>query len=902
MHSKEHNTLSGEHDGRDVRGASETPTDAPAFLESVFDAVREPLVVLDGRLSVQSANRSFYRTFRVTPQETEGRLLYDLGNGQWDIPRLRTLLEEILPQRRSFEDFEVEHDFPDIGRKVMLLNARKLRQAGAELILLAMEDVTERRRAEAQEQTTEARSRSLLKNVQDHAFFTLDPEGRVNSWSAAAEYVLGYTEAEAIGQSFSFIFTPEDRQRGVPEAELRAAREQGRAEDERWHPRKGGERFWGKGIVSVLRDAEGRLTGFSKIVRDMTAWKDAEQALRESEALYRAIAQHFPNGAIYVFDRNLRFRVADGDALASLGYTRESLEGKTVWEAADQETCSTLAERYTRVLAGEALHFDTELKGRTFSSACVPIVNDLGDVVAGMVVSKDVSERKRTEAALELARSQAETRQRYLEAVLEALPLGVAVTDAQGGVALCNRGYTDMWGPPPITRSVEDYEQYRAWWVDSGRAVLPHEWASARAVREGEAVLGQILKIERFDGGYRYVHNSAVPIRDEKGKATGCAVAVQDITELRQAEEALQEANRRKDAFLATLAHELRNPLAPLRTSLDLLHALRGDGAACEEPLRIMDRQLGHLVHLVDDLLDISRISRGNIRLRKERIEVAEIIDAALEMSDSGLRRDDRRLTVNIASDPLSVEGDRVRLVQVVANLLNNAAKFTDTGGHIDLCVVPEGDRVEIRVQDDGRGILRDRLTDIFEIFSQAEPGRDGGLGIGLSLVRGLVALHGGTVRADSEGPGCGATFTVSLPLCRSVPAQPVSEEAAEMDLMPPCRVLVVDDNRDLAEGLRLLLTTLKAEVRVAHDGAEAVRICGNWQPTHVLMDLGMPGMDGYEAARRLCANHPNRTFRLVAISGWGGEEDVKQSLDAGFDQHVVKPVGVRELKTILSS
>jgi signal transduction histidine kinase len=647
---------------REARG------DALSYVESIHDTVREPLLLLDARLRVQSANRAFYRTFRVAPPDTAGRRLYDLGNGQWDIPRLRTLLEEILPQNLSIDDFEVEHVFPDIGPKVMLLNARRLRLAGTELILLAIEDVTERRRGEA----------------------------------------------------------------GLCE--------------------------------------------------------------------------------------------------------------------------------------------------------------------------KDITDRKVAEAAMHAASREAEKRQRYVEAILQALPVGVIVTDAEGGVVLTNKRDEDIWGPRPVTRSVEDYEQYRAWWADSGRAVLPDEWASARAVREGAAVLGQVLEIERFDGGHRYVHNSAVPIRDEQGKVTGCAVAIQDITGLRQAEEALQEANRRKDVFLATLAHELRNPLAPLRTGLDLLRVLCGDAAACEEPLRIMDRQLRHLVHLVDDLLDVSRISRGMITLRKERLDLAEIVDAALDMSESGLRRGERRLALDVPPEPLPVEGDRVRLVQVVSNLLNNAAKFTEAGGRITLRVLRRGDRAEIRLQDDGRGIPRDRLAEIFEMFSQSEPGRDAGLGIGLSIARSLVALHGGTIRAESDGPGLGAVFTVSLPLCNSLPAEPEPQEATDTDAIAKRRVLVVDDNRDIVESLRLLFTLLKAEVRVAYDGAEALRVCADWQPTHILMDLRMPGMDGYEAARRLRADYPDRAFRLIAMTGWGRDEDRQRAREAGFDQYLVKPVGVAELKNILAS
>jgi PAS domain S-box-containing protein len=621
--------------------SEEAPTDALAYVNSIVDTVRESLVILGGRLRVLSANRAFYRTFRVSPQETEGQLLYDLGNGQWDIPRLRILLEEILPQNTSFDDYEVEHDFPDVGSKVMLLNARKLRLEGAELILLAIEDVTERRRAEAERQEIETRFTSLVKNIKDHSIFTLDPEGRVTSWNIAAEHVLRYTEADVLGRDFSFIFTPEDRSLGLPEAELRAARLHGRAEDERWHLRKGGQRFWALGIVSALHDAEGRLTGFSKILRDRTEWKLAEEAARE--------------------------------------------------------------------------------------------------------------------------------------------------------------------------------------------------------------------------------------------------------------------VNRRKDRFLATLAHELRNPLAPIRTSLDVLQQLGGGESGCAEPLRIMDRQLNHLVRLVDDLMDISRISRGKIALRKERLDLAEIIQTALEMNERVIDRDDRSLTVSVAASPLPVEGDRVRLVQVVSNLLNNAAKFTDQDGEILLRAEPRGDRVEIQVQDDGRGIPRDQLGEIFEPFAQAEPGRGGGLGIGLALVQRLVGMHGGTVIAESGGPGCGATFTVSLPLCRGGSAQPDTNEAAKAEPMPGRRVLVVDDNPDVAEALRILLTMLNAGVRIAHDGAEAVQICEAWQPTHILMDLGMPGMDGYEAARRLRAKHPAPTFRLVALSGWCGEQERKRSREAGFDAHLVKPVGVAELEDVIS-
>ncbi|MFO8004604.1 PAS domain-containing protein, partial [Guyparkeria sp.] len=269
----------GTGNGTSARSASRTDT---LDVRSIVDTVREPLLVLDRHLRVQSANRSFYRTFQVLPQDTEGRLLYDLGNRQWDIPRLRTLLEEILPHDTVVDDFELTHDFPDIGHKVMLLNARRLPQEGDDRILLALEDVTERRRAERERHEIETRFTALVKNIQDHSIFTLDPQGRVTSWNVAAEHILGYAEAEALGRHFAFIFTAEDREQGVPEAELRAARESGRADDERWHLRKNGERFWALGIVSALHDTDGRLTGFSKILRDMTDWKQSQEVMQAS--------------------------------------------------------------------------------------------------------------------------------------------------------------------------------------------------------------------------------------------------------------------------------------------------------------------------------------------------------------------------------------------------------------------------------------------------------------------------------------------------------------------------------------------------------------------------------------------------------------------------------------------
>jgi PAS domain S-box-containing protein len=883
-------------DGRS--SGAETRDEALAYARSIIDSLREPLLVLDGDLRVQSANRSFYRTFRVSPQDTEGRRLCDLGNGQWDVPRLRTLLEEVLPRNTSFDDFEIENDFPTIGRKVMLLNARRLQQEGDDQVLLGIEDVTERRRAEAERRDIESHFNSLVKNFKDHAIFTLDSEGRVTSWNVAAEHVLGYTKAEALGRHLAFIFTPEDREQGVPEAELRAAREQGRAEDERWHLRKGGERFWALGIVSALHDTDGRLTGFSKILRDKTDWKRAAQGLQASEQRLRmALDVAYTLAFEWDIPRNeVRRHHSRIGAVPETPQERPSTLEEFCAAIHPDDRESFLANLHA-ALAHPERGYRAEFRlcepdGRIVWVADHGYLECDGQGQPQRLVglSQNITERKAAEDALRAS----ELRYRTL-------------VEATGAVT---------WSCPPSGLQVAPQPEWMRFTGQTAEQMLGTGWGDAvhpedivlAAQRWQDAVAREEPfvnehRIRRHDGKWRWMSVHAAPIRDVRGEVVEWIGMNFDITERKQAEAALRESVRRKDDFLATLAHELRNPLAPIRTGLDLTQALRGDAAACEEPIRMMDRQLSHLVRLVDDLLDVSRISRGKIQLRKERLNLKEIIDAAVQMSDSALTRGNRRLAVDVPPQPLHVEGDRVRLVQIVSNLLDNAVKFTDADGHIALRVVPEGERVEIRVQDDGKGISPGRLDNIFEPFVQAEPALGTGLGIGLSLVRGLVELHGGTVSAESQGSGCGATFTVSLPLCHSGSAQPAADKATEFDvLQAQCRVLVVDDNRDIAEGLRLLLTILGAEVRVAHDGAEAVRICDDWLPTHVLMDIGMPGMDGYEAARRLRAKHPDNAFRLIAVTGWGQEEDRQRAREAGFDEHLVKPVGVRELKTVLSS
>ena len=373
----------------------------------------------------------------------------------------------------------------------------------------------------------------------------------------------------------------------------------------------------------------------------------------------------------------------------------------------------------------------------------------------------------------------------------------------------------------------------------------------------------------------------------------------------KRAEAVLQETDRRKDEFLAILAHELRNPLAPLRNALHVIR-LAGSNpnpATLEQTRGMMERQVQQMVHLIDDLLDISRITRGKIELRKERIELAAVIQDSLETCRPLIEAGGHELTVIMPPEPISLHADPTRLAQVFSNLLNNAAKYTPRGGAIRLTGERQGDEITVKVRDTGIGIPADMLPRIFEMFTQVDRSLErsqGGLGIGLSLVRGLVELHGGRVEARSEGPGQGSELLVRLPVhppVRAAQSAPASRHAAPHRR----RILVVDDNRDAADSLALLLTLQGSEVRTAYDGLEAIEAAAAFDPDVVLSDLGMPRMNGYEAAQKIRQQCGDRVV-LVAMTGWGQEEDKRRSSEAGFDYHLVKPVALEALEQLLAS
>jgi signal transduction histidine kinase/ActR/RegA family two-component response regulator len=373
------------------------------------------------------------------------------------------------------------------------------------------------------------------------------------------------------------------------------------------------------------------------------------------------------------------------------------------------------------------------------------------------------------------------------------------------------------------------------------------------------------------------------------------------LAERATALETLKEADRRKDEFLATLGHELRNPLSPLLTSLYLLKQSGGSKRLLDDTVAVMERQVHFLVRMVDDLLEISRITRGVIDVTMQPLDLASIVDAAIESSRPFVEGGRHQLSLISPAEALIVEGDSVRLTQVFANLINNAAKYTDVGGHIWIDVRREEGDAVVTVRDDGIGIAPEHLSAVFDMFTQvnrSDRRTQGGLGIGLTLVRSLIAVHRGSVVARSEGIGMGTTFEVRLPLAHD--QQPRATEPTVLGPLPDCRVLVVDDNRDAGQTLGMLLTSLHATVRTVHSGPDALAVIDEFDPEVVLLDIGMPFMDGYEVARRIRARR-GKNVRLIALTGWGQEDDVRRAQRAGFDHHLVKPPDIEKLGQLLA-
>jgi signal transduction histidine kinase/ActR/RegA family two-component response regulator len=551
-----------------------------------------------------------------------------------------------------------------------------------------------------------------------------------------------------------------------------------------------------------------------------------------------------------------------------------------------------------------------------------PVYGDDGTLLCMSHTTVNITAQVLAEQALKASQQQAvqsarhaEAARAYLAGVLTAAPVGVLVVDRDHAVLhrnpahviLFGSGFTDSGGLRI------DFARVNGWFIDgacAGRKLQPAEWPLQRALR-GETVDHCPLKVQTPGDppAYRMLLVSSAPIRDERGELVGAVAVSMDIEDRIRAEEGLKEADRRKDEFLAMLAHELRNPLAPIGSAAALLLRRHAEDAQLRGISAVITRQVQHMSGLIDELLDVARVTRGLITLDKVTLDAKRILADALEQARPGIEARGHTLQLSQPAQPAWVAGDHKRLVQVVVNLLNNAAKFTPEGGTIRVELAVNAGDVRVTVADNGLGMTPDLLARAFELFAQGERTLDrsqGGLGIGLALVQSLVTLHGGSVRAESAGLGQGACFTICLP--RIEPASTVVDDAARpalADAPGTLSILLVDDNEDALMMLEMLLAALGHRVTGTTSSREALRRIEAGTdaeaPDVFILDIGLPDIDGFSLARALRAKARTRHATLIALSGYGQDVDRAMALDAGFDQYFVKPVDVDRLAAALA-
>lgn len=613
-------------------------------------------------------------------------------------------------------------------------------------------------------------------------------------------------------------------------------------------------------------------------------------------------------------------RASDGtylqvnDAFLDLiGYSRAEVIGSNGVALGIVSAVQRLANMQTLRETGGSIAVQVRAKNgeaRTLQATSATI--DFGGESCLVSVCIDTSERLASDAQLRDSEARARARADELAVLMDALPATVLIAaDAECKHVRTNRAGHELLRSRPgtnVSKTASETSPTRHFKVYvNNQEVPPHDLPLQRAAR-GSEVRNHEEQLHFEDGQVVHLYGSAVPLRDASGHPRGAIGAFVDVTRLKQAEAALREADRRKDEFLALLSHELRNPLAPIVAAAQTME-LEGDTSA-EHEREIIVRQSQHLVRLVDDLLDVSRVSRGLVTLSKRPIELAVVIDTAVEAITPLIEERRHRLQVVVPRQGLLVNVDEIRLTQVVCNLLTNAARYTPYRGCIEVGAALEGNEAVLRIRDNGAGIDASLLPHIFDLFVQGGRGIDrsqGGLGLGLALVRSLVTLHGGRVTAHSDGAHLGSEFRVRLPICASMTGEsmtpaPDATPSPGASNTPRLRILVVDDNQDAAELTAKLLRRAGHEVRVAYDPYFALAAASNFKPQVAILDIGLPEMDGYVLASELRAMLGNCTPAMIAITGYGQEGDRKRSEQAGFSAHLVKPVTGKTLFAMLDS
>ncbi len=648
--------------------------------------------------------------------------------------------------------------------------------------------------------------------------------------------------------------------------------------------------------IDPVRDEQGRIVGLVGASMDTTHLQRAQEAVRRSERQLRTISDALPVLVSFV-DQGHIYRFNNAAYERWRGRSLDEITHRPVREVIGESAYTRIRPYLERALRGETLRFDTRLDypggERDVTVTYIPH-HDGGSIAGVVVLVEDISALKQNEASLRL-------QERRWRTMFDAQPECVAVVAPDGSLLDMNPAGLAMIEADSIEqvrgRSVHDL-------IERTHLRLYRSLHEA-ALADRPMATPQEFDIVGLRGTRRTMEGRAVPLHDEVGDIEAVLSVTRDITERKRAEVALREADQRKDEFLATLAHELRNPMAPIRYAAATLR--RGTSeTAVQRAREVIERQSAQMSRLLDDLLDMSRVTRNVIELKRATLDLRDLLSEATAMAKPVLTNLQHRLTVSTPPNPLWVHGDGTRLLQVIGNLIDNAAKYTDPGGRIEISLEATGAQAVLHIKDSGIGLAPDMMPKVFELFAQVHKSINmakGGLGIGLNVVKRLVELHGGTIEVFSEGLHRGARFTVRLPLARpsheAMPQLAGSDKVISLFQARP-HILVVDDNTDAAETLAVMLRAEGFPVAVAFDGASAIATFNGTLPAVVLLDMGLPDMNGTDVAQHIRRHPSGKNVHLIAVTGWGQEEDRQRTQAAGVDVHLVKPVDPADLLRLL--
>jgi PAS domain S-box-containing protein len=723
----------------------------------------------------------------------------------------------------------------------------------------------------------------------------------------AAAALLGRPASEIVGRPIADVLGPKATAEIAPRIERVLRGETVEFESEIPYPH-GSPRFMHV-VYTPDRDEKGEVVGWFASVQDISDRRAAEAALEERERLFRTLVsatshstwQYRPGGnpiqqiseeaqawwRAFTGQSEAERTARDGTGWLDAVHPDDRADARRNWEEIRAMRGPTNAAWRARRAQDGAWRW-LQVRG-------IPVTGPDGTAVEMAGTLSDITEQKEAERA----KSESEGRFRLLA---DAAPVLVWMSGPDKLCTWFNKPWLEFTG-----RAME--QEIGNGWADN---VHPDDLERCLSTYvesfDARRPFSMEYRLRRHDGAWRWFLDHGVPLVGADGAFNGYIGSCIDITDRRQSEDALREGDRRKDEFLATLAHELRNPLAPVRNAIEVLRLKGSPTPEVQWAREVIDRQMRQMARIIDDLLDVSRITRDVLQLRRERIDLATVLNAAVETSQALIETAGHELEVSLPPHPIFLHADVTRLAQVFSNLLSNAAKFSDPGSRIRLEAARDGDgHVVVHVRDSGIGIPKEMQPKIFEIFVQVDRSLErsqAGLGIGLTLVKRLLELHGGTIEVFSEGRGHGSEFVARLPIAPADAAaeSPAPQPRIERTVPARGRVLVADDNRDAAASLSTLLAILGYETRTAGDGAEAVTAAEEFRPAVALLDIGMPKTNGYEVARHIRRQSWGKEIVLMAVTGWGQAEDRRRTLEAGFDHHLVKPVDPDVLAHLLAT